>query len=151
LLQLLESNNANVADLASIALVRCRSQRTQTLIADRFAAMGRSGQLRCVDIIRRTRLPQAAKLLHYLLPQGRDFLVQDSIRIAEVLLFDFDTLEEWLEAMLLADDRSLQRVAYALPLAHPLSRLFAPDQWSRVRYLIQTRMGDEFELPQTIA
>jgi len=147
LLKLLQSDRVSVADLASIALVRCRSPRTQKDIADGFATMPRSGQLRSVDIVRRSRLPQSSNLLHYLMPLGRDFLVQDSIRIAEVLLFDFESLEDWLEALLLADDTSLQRIAYALPLAYPLALERAPQDWPRVRHLIQTRMGSDFELP----
>lgn len=147
LLSLSQSDLASVADQASIALVRCRSPRTLTLIADQFVGMGRAGQLRSIDIIRRTRLDRSSNLLHYLLPLGREFLVQDAIRIAEVLLFDFEALEEWLEAFLLADDASLKRTVYALPIAYPLALERTPTEWARIRHLIQSRVGSQIDLP----
>jgi hypothetical protein len=146
LLQLLQSDRASIADQASIALVRCRSPRTLTLIADRFAKMGRAGQLRSIDIIRRTRLAHSSNLLHYLLPLGKEFVVQDSIRIAEVMLFDFDAIEEWLEAFLLADDASLKRIVSALALAYPLALEQAATEWPRIRHLMQSRLGAEADL-----
>ncbi len=145
LLELMVGDRATIADLASIALVRCRSVHAQKLIAERFASMGRNGQLRSVDIIRRTRLPQSSNLLRYLLPLGVDFVVQDSIRVAEVLLFDFDSLEDWLEALLLADDKSMQRIAYAIPLAYPLAMESVESEWPRIQHLIRTRMGSEMD------
>lgn len=92
-------------------------------------------------------MDQSSHLLRYLLPMGREFVVQDAIRIAEVLLFDFDALEDWLEAVLLADDASLHRIAYALSLAYPLALEKAAGEWPRVRRLIHSRLGSELELP----
>jgi hypothetical protein len=147
LLELSQSDLVAIADQASIALIRCRSPRTLTLIADQFAHMGRAGQLRSVDIIRRTRLDRSSNLLHYLLPLGREFIVQDAIRMAEILLFDFDALEEWLEAFLLADDTSLKRTIYALPIVYPLALEKVPGEWPRIRQLIHSRVGSQIELP----
>jgi hypothetical protein len=147
LLVLSQSDLSSIADMASIALIRGRSPRTLTWIADRFAQMGRASQLRSIDIIRRTRLDRSSNLLHYLLPLGREFIVQDAIRIAEVLLFDFHAIEEWLEAFLLADDTSLKRTVYALPIAYPLALEKAPSEWPRIRHLIQSRVGSQIELP----
>lgn len=146
LLELSQSDLVSIADQASIALIRCRSARTLTLIADQFASMGRAGQLRSIDIIRRTRLDRSSNLLHYLLPLGREFIVQDAIRIAEILLFDFDAIEEWLEAFLLADDDSLKRTHYALPIAYPLALERVPGEWPRIRHLIHSRIGSQIEL-----
>lgn len=145
LLELSQSDLVAIADQASIALVRCRSARTLTLIADQFAHMGRAGQLRSIDIIRRTRLDRSSNLLHYLLPLGREFIVQDAIRIAEILLFDFDAVEEWLEAFLLADDASLKRTLYAIPVVYPLALEKVSSEWPRIRHLIQSRVGSQIE------
>lgn len=147
LLDLSESDRSSIADMASIALIRSRSPRTLSLIAERFAEMNRVGQLRSVDIIRRTRLETSSNLLRYLLPLGQEFVVQDAIRIAEILLFDFDALEEWLEAFLLADDTSLRRIASALAIAYPLALEKVAPEWPRVRHLILSRLGGELDLP----
>jgi hypothetical protein len=147
MLNLTQSDFASIADMASIALIRCRSPRTLPLIAERFPSMGRAGQLRSIDIIRRTRLDRSSNLLHYLLPLGREFIVQDAIRIAEVLLLDFESLEEWLEAFLLADDTSLTRTVFALPIIYPLALEKAPTEWSRIRNLIHSRLGSKIEFP----
>jgi hypothetical protein len=79
--------------------------------------------------------------MRFLLPSGQDFMVQNAIRIGEVLLFDFDFLEDWLEAMLLADDGSLQRIAGLLAIAKPLSLERVPEDWPRVEHLIRSRIG----------
>lgn len=147
LLGLLQSDHASIADQASIALVRGRAPRTLTLIAEGFSKMGRLGQLRCIDIIRRVRLAKSSNLLRYLLPLGREFVVQDAARIAEVMLFDFDALEEWLEAFLLADDASLKRIAFAIPLAYPIALATVPAEWPRIRHLVHSRLGDDIDLP----
>ena len=147
LLNLSDSDRSSIADMASIALIRSRSPRTLSLIAERFADMNRNGQLRSVDIIRRTRLEASSNLLRYLLPLGQEFIVQDAIRIAEILLFDFDALEEWLEAFLLADEISLQRIVFALPIAYPLALEKVAPEWPRIRHLILSRLEGKLELP----
>jgi len=141
LLPLLDHAEASIADPATIALVRCRTPEIQRLIADRFPMMNRSGQLRSVDIIRRARLPKSSQLLRFLLPYGVEFQVQNGIRVAEVLLFDFEALEDWLESMLLADDVALRMLRPYLPLAEPLAHSVVPEEWERIRQLIESRLG----------
>ncbi len=144
LLSLVDRNEAPLADAATVALIRCRNVRVQQLIAERFPTMSRTGQLRCVEIVRRMRLSKGVELLRFLLPHGSDFTVQESIRIAEVLLFDFAHLEDWLEALLLSEDTSLRRIASLLPIAEPLSHEVCPDDWSRIRQLVGTRLGADW-------
>ncbi|MCY3007139.1 MAG: hypothetical protein NTV29_14335 [Planctomycetota bacterium] len=146
LLTLVDRQEATVADLATISLVRGRNPHTQSLIADRFQGMGKPGQLRSLDIIRRMRLEQSSKLIRFLLPQGSDGVVQNSARIAEVLLFDFEFLEEWLEAFLLIEDSSVQRVVYSIPIAYPLALEETPGDWSRIKHLLLMRLGRGFDL-----
>jgi len=145
LLTLVDREEASVADLATISLVRGRNPLTQSLIAVRFQGMGKTGQLRSLDIIRRMRLEQSSKLIRFLLPQGSDGVVQNSARIAEVLLFDFQFLEEWLEAFLLIEEASVQRVVYSIPIAHPLALEETPGDWSRIKHLLLMRLGRGFE------
>ena len=149
LLGLVERSNATIADQATIALVRARQSQTHTLIAERYPKLTRSGQLRCLDIIRRTRLPKSSDLLRFLLPLGLDFQVQDATRIAEVCLFDFVALEDWLEAFLLADEKSLMRIAPLIALAKPLAERVAVTEWPRVEHLIRTRLGSSWIDPST--
>lgn len=146
LLGLVDRDQATVADLATIALVRGRNPLTQSLIADRFVGMSRTGQLRSLDIIRRMRLEQSSKLIRFLLPHGCDAAVQNAARVAEVLLFDFGFLEEWLEAFLLMDDASVPRIVYAIPIAHPLGLEVVPGDWPRIKHLLKTRLGRSFDL-----
>jgi hypothetical protein len=146
LLALVDRDEASIADLATIALVRGRNPLTQSLIADRFVSLSRSGQLRCLDIIRRMRLPESSKLIRFLLPQGSDAAVQNGARIAEVMLFDFESLEDWLEAFLLMEDASVQRLVYAIPIAHPLALEEVPVDWPRIKKLLKMRLGSAFDL-----
>jgi len=146
LLTLVDRDEASIADLATIALVRGRNLHTQSLIAERFQGMSKPGQLRSLDIIRRMRLEQSSKLIRFLLPQGCDAVVQNGARVAEVMLFDFEFLEEWLEAFLLMEDASVQRLVYAIPISHPLALEEVPGDWSRIKHLLQTRLGRSFDL-----
>jgi hypothetical protein len=58
----------------------------------------------------------------------------------------FDELEEWLEAFLLIEDASVQRVIYSIPIAHPLALEETPGDWSRIKHLLLMRLGRGFEL-----
>jgi hypothetical protein len=62
------------------------------------------------------------------------------------MLFDFEFLEEWLEAFLLMDDASVQRVVYAIPIAHPLALEEVPADWPRIKNLLKMRLGRSFDL-----
>jgi len=78
-----------------------------------------------------------------------DFQVQDATRIAEVCLFDFVALEDWLEAFLLADEKSLMRIEPLIALAKPLAERVAVTEWPRVEQLIRTRLGSSWIDPST--
>lgn len=144
LIPLVDRHDAFAADAASIALMRYRNTTVQQLIADAFPKLSRSGQLRCIDIIRRARLPKSSELLRFLMPFGVDLLVQDSVRVAEVMMFDFNWLEEWLEAYLLMEDRSLQRVHFLMPLAEAVALQEKPEDWPRIRELVASRLGESW-------
>lgn len=141
LLELMNAEEASVADLATIALVRARSPETQKRIADRFPEWSRAGQLRAIDLVRRMRLPQSSNLLRFLLPYGCEAHVQDAARIAEILVFDFAAIEDWLEALLLVDEASLRRLTFAMPLAQVLAETTVPEEWPRIQHLMETRLG----------
>jgi hypothetical protein len=146
LITLVDRYEASVADLATIGLVRGRNPQTQRLIAERFPKMSRSGQLRSLDLIRRMRLPQSSELVRFLLPHGVDITVQNGARSAEVMLFDFKSLEDWLEAFLLLDATSVQRLEYAIPIVSPLAQEVAASEWPRIKRLMLTRLGRGFEI-----
>jgi hypothetical protein len=140
LVSLLDHKSSSVADSAAIGLARLREPKTQSLLAERFAGLSKFGQLRATEIVRRGRLPKSSELLRYLIPYGIDFAVQDAIRVAEVLLFDFYSLENWLEAFLLMDDQSLKRIKPMLSLVEPLGQELVPAEMPRVRKLMKSRL-----------
>ncbi len=139
LLGLIEHRDLTVSDAATIGLARCRDPKTQSLIADAFPKLSRLAQLRAIEVVRRGRFPKSSELLRYLLPHGVDFSVQDAIRIAEVMIFDFESLEDWLEAYLLAEEQSLSRIASSLALVEPLGQEVAPDELDRILKLVESR------------
>ncbi len=69
--------------------------------------------------------------------------VQNALRIAEVLQFDFSDLENWLEAFLVVDDMTLKRVASLLCLVGPLSESLSDDDRRRTLHLVRTRLQDQ--------
>ena len=148
LVELVDRDEASIADLATIALVRGRNPTTQTVVAERFPKMGKSGQLRSLDLVRRMRLPQSSELIRFLLPHGVDLTVQNGARTAEVMLFDFHALEDWLEAFLLIDDSAIERLSYAIPIAVPLAQEVVPTEWGRIKHILQMRLSRSFELDE---
>ena len=85
-------------------------------------------------------------LFRSLLPYGCDAVVQNSVRWCEVMLFDFGYIEEWLEAFLLLEETSVQRLVYAIPISHPLAIERLPEDWSRIKHLLQMRLGKNYNL-----
>jgi hypothetical protein len=138
----LDHDNTSIADACAIALSRCRNDNVLSLIADRFPEYTRAGQLRSIDVLRRSRLPKTSELLRFLRPHAQGGLVQNALRIAEIMQFDFDDLENWLEAMLVVDDSSMQRIVNAICLAGPLSEQLAPEDRRRTLHLVNGRMGN---------
>jgi hypothetical protein len=139
LLGLIEHRDLTVSDAATIGLARCRDPKTPSLIAEAFPKLSRLAQLRAIEVVRRGRFPKSSELLRYLLPHGVDFSVQDAIRIAEVMVFDFEALEDWLEAYLLADEQSLSRISSSLALVEPLGQEIVPDELNRILKLVESR------------
>lgn len=136
----LDDENSSIADASAIALARCRNDQVLSLIADRFANYSRSGQLRSIDVLRRSRLPKTTQLLRYLRAHAIGTPVQTALRVAEILQFDFSELEDWLEALMVVDDASLARIRPALALAGPLSAALPEDDRARTLHLIRARL-----------
>ena len=139
----IDDDNSSVADGCAIALARCRNDNVLSLIADRFPDYSRSGQLRSIDVLRRSRLPKTSELLRFLRAHAQGSQVQNALRIAEVLQFDFADLENWLEAILVVDDLSLRRVSSLLCLVGPLSESLSDDDKRRTLHLVRTRLQDQ--------
>lgn len=139
----IDDDNSAVADGCAIALARCRNDNVLSLIADRFPDYSRSGQLRSIDVLRRSRLPKTSELLRFLRAHAQGSQVQNALRIAEVLQFDFSDLENWLEAILVVDDLSLRRISSLLCLVGPLSESLSDDDKRRTLHLVKTRLQDQ--------
>lgn len=139
----IDDENTSIADGCAIALARCRNDNILSLIADRFADYSRSGQLRSIDVLRRSRLPKTSELLRFLRAYAQGTQVQNALRIAEVLQFDFSDLENWLEALLVVDDLSLKRIAALLCLVGPISESLPDDDKRRTLHLVRTRLQDQ--------
>lgn len=139
----IDDENSSVADGCAIALARCRNDNVLSLIAERFPDYSRSGQLRSIDVLRRSRLPKTSELLRFLRAHAQGSQVQNALRIAEVLQFDFSDLENWLEAFLVVDDMTLKRVASLLCLVGPLSESLSDDDRRRTLHLVRTRLQDQ--------
>ena len=137
----LNDEDSSIADASAIALSRCRNDHVLSLIAERFAGYTRSGQLRSIDVLRRSRLPKTPQLLRFLRGPALDGSVQNALRVAEVLQFDFSELEEWLESLMVMDDPSIARVQPLLSLVGPLSESLASDDRARTLHLVKTRLS----------
>ena len=139
----IDDENTSIADSCAVALSRCRNDNVLSVIADRFPDYSRSGQLRSIDVLRRSRLPKTSELLRFLRAHAQGSQVQNALRIAEVLQFDFSDLENWLEAILVVDDTSLMRIASLLCLVGPLSEELSDDDKRRMLHLVRTRLQDQ--------
>lgn len=139
----LNDDDPSIADASAIALSRCRNDHVLSLIAERFAGYSRAGQLRSIDVLRRSRLPKTPELLRFLRGHALDGTVQNALRIAEVLQFDFSELEDWLESLMVMDDSSIMRVQPLLSLVGPLSTSLAPEDRARTLHLVKTRLSSQ--------
>lgn len=136
----LDDEDTSVADASAIALSRCRNDQVLSLIADKFANYSKNGQLRSSDVLRRSRLAKTPELLRFLHAASQGTAVQQALRIAEVLQFDFEGIEDWLEALMVMDDASLSRIQPYLSLVGPLSGDLPNEVRDRVVHLIKTRV-----------
>jgi hypothetical protein len=139
----LNDENTAIADASAIALSRCRNDQVLSLIADRFAGYSKSGQLRSIDVLRRSRLPKTPELLRFLKPHAQGTSVRNALCVAEILQFDFGGLEDWLEALMVIDDPSLARIRPLLCLAGPLSLDLPESDRARALHLVRTRVSLE--------
>lgn len=137
----LDDENTAIADASAIALARCRNDQVLSLIADRFAGYSKSGQLRSIDVLRRSRLPKTPELLRFLKPHAQGTSVRSALCVAEILQFDFAALEDWLEALMVIDDSSLARIQPLLCLAGPLSLELPESDRARALHLVRTRVA----------
>ena len=139
---LLEHSESSIADAASVGLARCRTDTSLTLIADRFADYSKPGQLRSIDVLRRGRIPKTSELLRFLRAHGHGTQVQNALRAAEVLQFDFSTLEDWLEALVVVDEPSFERLKGALGIVEPLTDSLSVADKTRTMQLLRSRFKD---------
>ena len=142
LADLVDHQDPTVADAAAIGLARCRTDTTLTLIADRFADYSKSGQLRSIDVLRRGRLPKTSELLRFLRAHGQGSQVQNALRASEVLQFDFTSLEDWLEALLVVDDSLFVQLRSQLAVIDPISDSLSQSDKSRTLHLLKTRFKE---------
>ncbi len=139
---LLDHSESAIADAASVGLARCRTDTSLSLIADRFADYSKSGQLRSIDVLRRGRMPKTSELLRFLRAHGHGTQVQNALRAAEVLQFDFSCLEDWLEALVVVDEPSFERLKGSLGIVEPLTDALSQSDKSRALHLLRSRFKD---------
>jgi len=139
---LLDHTESAIADAASVGLARCRTDTSLSLIADRFADYSKPGQLRSIDVLRRGRMPKTSELLRFLRAHGHGTQVQNALRTAEVLQFDFSCLEDWLEALVVVDDASFERLKGALGIVEPLAEALSKEDKARTMHLLRSRFKD---------
>jgi len=142
LADLVDHQEPTVADAAAIGLARCRTDTTLSLIADRFADYSKPGQLRSIDVLRRGRIPKTSELLRFLRAHCQGTQVQNALRASEVLQFDFTSLEDWLEALLVVDDSFFGCLKSQLAVIGPLSDSLSPSDKSRTLHLLKTRIKE---------
>ena len=139
---LLDHRESSIADAASIGLSRCRTDTSLSLIADRFADYSKSGQLRSIDVLRRGRMPKTSELLRFLRAYGHGTQVQNALRTAEVLQFDYSCLEDWLEALVVVDEPSFGQLKGSLAIVEPLTESLSPADRARTMHLLRSRFKD---------
>jgi hypothetical protein len=125
------------AACACIGLARCRSQQAVDCLIDAFPRQSMAGQLRIADILSRLRLDEAAPAIHRLHAHALSPDVSEALHGAQVLHFDFQQFDQWLESLFLLSDRSIHRLASQIALAP----LLAVDQPERVRRHIAEAIG----------
>ncbi|MEQ1828326.1 MAG: hypothetical protein ABL921_20365 [Pirellula sp.] len=146
LIGLIDHTEPAIADAAAIGLARCRTDTSLSLIAERFTDFSQKAQFRAIDVLRRGRIPKTSMLLRFL--QGNRSIhgnivsqrVQNALRMAEVLQFDFSDLEDWLEALLTVDDEPLLQFQGHLSIVTPLCESMETDEKNRVMQLVQSRL-----------
>ncbi len=140
LAKLLGHRDAMIADAIAITLSRCRNMAALDAISQSFSQMSGQAKLRAAIVLQRMRLPGVASRIRLLREMNNsDRNVDEALRVAELLQFDFDYLEDWLESLMVIDDRTLHRVTSRLPLILPLSEHLDKADAGRLLKLVQSR------------
>ncbi len=140
LVRLLDHADSKISDAAVLGLARARTMIALDAISAEFERLNAMAQLRAVLAIQRMRFPGVSSRIRWLKESARDGAVIEALKIAELLQFDFDAVEDWLEALLTIDDRSLRRVEQRLHLAIPLADQLEPSDRSRFMKLFRSRL-----------
>jgi hypothetical protein len=136
----LDHDESKIADVAVLALAHARNRDVLQNIAAQFFNYSISGQLRAAVVLQRMRLRGVGETIRNLRADVQEHTVIDALKIAELMQFDFEALEDWLEALLTIDDRSLHRIEQRLHLAIPLSGNVAEDDRNRFLKLFRSRL-----------
>jgi hypothetical protein len=139
-IELIDHRDPMIADSASIALARCRTDTTLSLIAERFADYSKSGQLRSIDVLRRGRLPKTSELARFLKVHAQGHEVQSALAACEILQFDFNVLEDWLESLLIVDEAIFDRLKSQLAIIEPLASSLPEADRTRTLQLLKSRI-----------
>ncbi len=143
LVRLLDHGDAKVADAVAISLARSRSQNVLDAISREYLGLETAGKLRAAVVLQRLRLPGVASRIRLLKESARDDRpVSEALLIAEILQFDFEAVEDWLEALLVIDDRSLHRIEQRLHIALPLATQLPVEDQPRFMKLFRSRLVD---------
>lgn len=142
LAMLIDHQDSTLADAATLGLSHLRNSHSLTHIANFFPRYSRQAQLRSIDVIRRSRLDKSSELLRFLKPLAMDGTVQEALKVAEILQFDFHHLEDWLEAFLVVSDVSLHRIKSLIMVAKSMADGLADDDIHRMRELVRSRIKD---------
>jgi hypothetical protein len=75
------------------------------------------------DVLGRLHVPGASVRIHELREASQDPNVCDALNLAEVLHFDFGQIDNWMEALFVLSDRTLNRYRHIIELAEPLAKV----------------------------
>lgn len=142
LAMLIDHQDSTLADAATLGLSHLRNSHSLTHIANLFPQYSRQAQLRSIDVVRRSRLEKSSELLRFLKAHAMDGTVQEALKVAEILQFDFQYLEDWLEAFLVVTDVSIHRIRSLISVAKSIVQGLPDDDVRRMRELVRSRIKD---------
>lgn len=138
---LLDHPDSRVADTATLGLVRSDPSQWVDPLTAAFPKLGHAAQLRVAEILSRWRRPNIASRLRLLREATGDEAVRQALLAAELLQFNLDEVEDWLEALLVISDTWLKRLGSRLPLALPLADTLPAEDAKRFRSLFRHRVA----------
>ena len=139
---LLDAKDPRIADAVAISLARSRDSTVLDAICKQYNSLDLQGRLRAAAILQRLRIPGVASRIRLLrdMPQQESAVIEAMI-MAEILQFDFDNIEDWLEALMVIDDSSLRRIQQKLHLAIPLAQSLPLEDQPRFMQLFRSRLA----------